>query len=247
MNAAERATARCFPIAVRARKIAPMYQALQRSVVVAVLLLAWSPPPALAGEVTIYRCVDATGKQTLRDTPCAKGEQQQTRTMPRPKDAAPSRAQSPAPASQPDYPARTRVLATYPPRPLYECTDLNDKRYTSDDGEGNPRWVPLWTLGYPAYVGARPLSGVDYRAGGQRVDVPGINRPGSGRFRPGYAGTWIRDPCHVLPHAEACARLVDQRDEIRRRFFNAMPSERDVLRVEERGLNARLDNDCGAH
>jgi hypothetical protein len=26
-----------------------------------------------------------------------------------------------------------------------------------------------------------------------------------------------------------------------------MPSERDVLRVEERGVNARLDNDCGGH
>ena len=31
----------------------------------------------------------------------------------------------------------------------------------------------------------------------------------------------------------------------RTRFFNAMPSERDVLRVEERAINARLDNDCG--
>jgi hypothetical protein len=38
--------------------------------------------------------------------------------------------------------------------------------------------------------------------------------------------------------------MVDRRDAIRRRFFNAMPSERDVLRVEERGINARLANDC---
>lgn len=49
----------------------------------------------------------------------------------------------------------------------------------------------------------------------------------------------------MLPPAEACARLRDRRDQVRTRFFNAMPSERDVLRVEERGINARLDNDCG--
>jgi hypothetical protein len=61
------------------------------------------------------------------------------------------------------------------------------------------------------------------------------------------AGTWVRDDCHALPQQEVCARLSDRRDEIRRRFFNAMPSERDTLRVEERGINARLDDDCGGH
>jgi hypothetical protein len=44
-----------------------------------------------------------------------------------------------------------------------------------------------------------------------------------------------------------CARLRDRRDEINRRFFNAQPSERDTLRVEERGVVARLDEDCGGH
>ena len=60
-------------------------------------------------------------------------------------------------------------------------------------------------------------------------------------------GSWIRDDCAMLPPPEACARLRDRRDQIRTRFFNAMPSERDVLRVEERSINARLDNDCGGH
>jgi hypothetical protein len=62
---------------------------------------------------------------------------------------------------------------------------------------------------------------------------------------PAMAGTWIRDACHGLPQQEVCARLRDRRDEIRRRFFNAQPSERDLLRNEERGIDARLGDDCG--
>ena len=61
----------------------------------------------------------------------------------------------------------------------------------------------------------------------------------------GGGGTWIRDQCALLPPREACARLRDRRDAIRTRFFNAQEKERDVLRLEERGINARLDNDCG--
>jgi hypothetical protein len=51
----------------------------------------------------------------------------------------------------------------------------------------------------------------------------------------------------MLPPQEACARLRDRRAELRNRFFNAQEKERDVLRREERALNARLDNDCGGH
>ena len=62
--------------------------------------LATAAPSARAADddVTIYRCTDAKGKLTLRDTPCAKGQQQQVRSMVRPKDAPP-RAQ-PAPPPQ---------------------------------------------------------------------------------------------------------------------------------------------------
>ena len=227
-----------------------MRHAIHRSLAAAALLLAWSPQPALADDVTIYRCVDAKGKLTLRDTPCAKGERQQTRTMVRPKDAAPRPRTSRPAASPPVYNERTRLVVAYPPRPLYECTDLDGERYTSENAEGHPRWVPLWTLGYPVYPRPRQHAGVDFRIGNRHAEVSGGSRIDTG---PGYpaaaygAGTWIRDPCYALPQDEVCDRLVDRRDEIRRRFFNAMPSERDVLRVEERGINARLDNDCGAH
>jgi hypothetical protein len=218
------------------------------------LLCATLPArPAGAAEVTIYRCVDAKGKLTLRDTPCAQGEQQQARQMQRPQDPPPRPPAPATPVAPPPPVAETRVRVVMPPRPLYECTTPDGERYTSDTGDGNPRWVPLWTLGYPALARPLPQPGPPGVSG--RVELH--NRHLSGNLVIGTpahppallplapAGTWIRDACHALPQAEVCDRLRDRRDTIRRRFFNAQPSERDVLRLEERGINARLDNDCG--
>lgn len=204
-----------------------------------------------ADKVTIYRCTDANGKLTLRDTPCAKGQQQETRSMLRPTDApARSVRTQPAPLAV-TAPAVTRVIVINAPRPLYECVTPDGTRYTSDTGQGNPRFVPLWTLGVPMLVEApiiTPGSGQVHMRNGQ-VDArlhTGSVRRGVVPTAAAYgAGTWVRDACHALPQAEVCDRLLDRRTEIRRRFFNAMPSERDVLRVEERGINARLGNDCG--
>ncbi|HQW60089.1 MAG TPA: DUF4124 domain-containing protein [Thermomonas sp.] len=213
------------------------------------------------GEVRIYRCTDAAGTQTLRDTPCPKGQQQSTRDMLRPKDA-PTRARAPAPASVPaPRPVPAPVVYLAPPRPMYECTTHEGKRYTSENGDGNPRWVPLWTLGYPmsgrpphrdADRGSfRPAPPASAAAGRPQQALPTPAPPPAHRHgglpwpAASGGGTWIRDDCAMLPPAEACARLRDRRDQVRTRFFNAMPSERDVLRVEERGINARLDNDCG--
>ncbi len=204
-----------------------------------------------ADDVTIYRCTDASGRLTLRDTPCRKDQKQQTRTMLRPKDAPFVRAPSAPPAIREVVSAPTRVLVMTAPRPLYECIPPDGATYTSDSAEGNPRWVPLWTLGYPvaafgfsATTGDTRLSITD---GNVRIDggMPRSHPPRAHGFAAYGAGTWVRDDCHALPQAEVCARLVDRRDAIRTRFFNAMPSERDTLRVEERGINARLDNDCG--
>lgn len=172
---------------------------------------------ATQAQVIVYRCVGADGGASLRDTPCPKGERQEARTMVRPTDAPPS---APAPASAPGAgdgasaaekpPPRIVVVREPAPAPMYECTTPDNTTYTSDSPEGNPRWVPMWTLGWP---------------------VP--------------AGTWVRDTCRAMPPAETCARLRDRRAEIERRFFNAMPSERARLELEERGLDARLDADCG--
>ena len=202
---------------------------------------------AQSSDVRIYRCTDSAGRQTLRDTACPKGQQQQVREMVRPKDAPPVKATTPKPAPPPQATTSTQVVYLAPPRPMYECVTPDGKRYTSDDNAGNPRWVPLWTLGYQA---VRPTTFLGSNIGGAPP------RPGSSTRPPrrdinwpvaSGGGQWIRDDCAMLPPADACARLRDRRKEIRTRFFNAMPSERDVLRVEERTINARLDNDCGGH
>ncbi|MCY7354190.1 MAG: DUF4124 domain-containing protein [Lysobacter sp.] len=198
-------------------------------------------------QVTIYRCVDAKGKLTLRDSPCVKGQQQQQRSMVRPKDPPPRPVAKtvrvkPAAAAMP---AEIRYVVVNPPRPLYECERPDGTRYSSDNDDGNRRWVPLWTLGYPVYrerlalgdrIGAPP-PGADAGRGGPRSAM------GYGAFYGG--GTWVQDDCYPLPQDEVCAQLSDRRSELRRRYFNAMPSERETLGVEERGLNARLRADCG--
>lgn len=188
------------------------------------MLAAPRPAPAQAAtqaQVIVYRCIDADGGVSLRDTPCPKGERQEARTMARPTDAPPP---APAPASAPDsgdgasdsaaekQPPRIVVVREPAPAPMYECTTPDNTTYTSDSPEGNPRWVPMWTFGWPV-----------------------------------AAGTWVRDTCRAMPQAETCARLRDRRAAIERRFFNAMPSERAQLELEERGLDARLDADCGGH
>lgn len=212
---------------------------------IALLLSATGLARAQAGgDVRIYRCTDASGKQTLRDTPCPKGQKEQVRDMLRPKDAPTTARPAPPPAPAPQA-VPPPVVYLAPPQPMYECITPDGERYTSNDNDGNPRWVPLWTLGYPA---ARPRTSLGSNIGGP---TPRPDRPTHPPFRDVNwpvatgGGQWIRDDCTMLPPQETCARLRDRRDAIRRRFFNAMPSERDVLRAEERSINARLDNDCG--
>ncbi len=206
------------------------------------LLLAW---PASAEDVTIYRCIAADGTLTLRDSPCAKGETQQVRSMVRPRDpvrpVAPAKAApSPPVAPRPDV----QIVYRMPARPLYECVTSDGERYTSDNGEGNPRWQPLWTVGY---------RGWSHRIdGGAHGGRPPYDRPGSGSpaLQTGVVlpigGTWVRDECHPLPQQEVCSRLSDRRYEIIRRYNSALQSERRQLEVEQRGIDARIDNDCGS-
>ena len=215
--------------------------------------------PVAAQDVRIWRCTDAKGKVILRDAPCRAGETTvEMRSMQRPKDApprAPAAAAAPPPAATA---GTTRVLVLNPPQPMYECVDPDGRRYTSDSGDGNPRWVPYWTLGYPGYLyGAghagrgpayRPANPVNAGIGRAAPPQPPPAR-GTHGYRRGGAfqggGTWIADACQPLPQMEVCDRLRDRRSEIRTRRFNAQEHERTELGREERGINARLANDCG--
>lgn len=224
---------------------------------------AFALPPAAhaADEVTIYRCTDGKGRLSLRDSPCGKGERQETRSMLRPKDA-PARAQPqlPAPAVATPAPAQ-QIIVVNAPRPLYECVAPDNDRYLSDTPEGQARWVPLWPHAYPMqqqvslYAPGQLNVRVDngrvsgnYRSGGHYNGGHHGGHDGGTIVAPTYAdmggGTWVRDPCHALPQIEVCAHLRDRRDAVRRRFFNAQPSERATLTREERSIDARLDQDC---
>lgn len=204
----------------------------------------------VAEPVTIYRCTDAKGRLALRDSPCSKGEHQETRSMVRPKDAPP---RPPQPVSSPQSVAVApppQVVVVSTPRPLYECVTPENTRYLSDTPEGHARWVPLWPNGYPI----TPQPQTVYEPGRLNVRVDNGHVSGgydSGRTRvlvPTYTefggGTWVRDPCHALPQAEVCVRLRDRRDDLRRRFTIAQPSERAVLGREEQSINDRLGQDC---
>ena len=104
------------------------------------LVPALTPAPARADDsVVIYRCTGADGRLTLRDSPCAKDERQETRSMVRPKDAPPRpRPLPPLPAAAPQLPPPPQVIVVNAPRPLYECVTPDDQRYVSESPEGNP-------------------------------------------------------------------------------------------------------------
>lgn len=218
-----------------------MPQLLRTSLMLLLLASIALPARLHAQEVTIYRCIGAAGKLTLRDSPCAKGETQEVRSMQRPKDPAPGALPvakvAPPPASA--APRReVQVIYRTPPRPMYECVTADGEQYTSDNGEGNPRSVPLWTLGYPMWSHRGGSGGGGHRPpDDRRPHLPGAIVPG------GY--TWVRDECHALPQQEVCSRLSDRRYEIIRRYNSALQSDQQRLELEQRGIDARIANDCG--
>lgn len=121
------------------------------------LLLCTGTLPLAAQEVgnnvRVYRCVGSNGAVALQDAPCRDGRQE-VRDMQRPRDPAPrvvrsDRDPTATPAPAPAAPQReVRHVYVQPPQPLYECVRDDGSRYTSNSGEGNPRWVPVWTSAY---------------------------------------------------------------------------------------------------
>ncbi|WP_407468765.1 DUF4124 domain-containing protein [Xanthomonas campestris pv. raphani] len=215
--------------------------------------------------VRIYRCVSSAGTVALQDAPCSSGRQQ-VLDLQRPQDPPPQLPRAaPVAATVAPPPREVRIVTVQPPQPMYECVTEEGTRYTSDSPEGNPRWVPTWG---PAYVsgdpyrrppgirppGPRPAgaSGA-IQAGGDGGYRGGRGGYGGGGYGNGYGGTvivpygnvQIRDECHALPEQEVCARLADRRWELIRRYNSALQSERVDLTLEQRGIDARLQRDCG--
>src|SRR5690554_6678287 len=234
-----------------------------------IALLATPAASAAVADITIYRCTGQDGAVTLSDDPCPKGQQQETRTMQRP-EAPPPRPVAPAAAEAdppvPAAPARREVVVVRAPPPTYECTTPDGEVYTSDSPAGNPRWVPLWTLGYPVYHGPhRPRAAprpVRPAASGRgdglvfdNVGRPTPRPPTGDGIRPAPpagttaaygAGTWIRDQCHAIPAAEVCERLRDRSRELWRGYNSALQSEREAIVTERRAIQTRLDAECPA-
>lgn len=203
-------------------------------------------PPA-ADNVRIYRCVSSSGAVALQDAPCTAGRQEQ-RDMQRPQDppartaSSSERASPAAPTSQ--APRDIRHVYVQPPRPMYECIPEDGEAYISDSNEGNPRWVPLWTTAW-----------VPGHGGGGGWQAAPHGRPGGAHGRPPQVGIGVgvsvpagnilvRDACHALPQQEVCARLRDQRWTLDRRYNSALQGERDAILREQRGIDARLGQDC---
>lgn len=212
-----------------------------------------TPMPAALGtspadDVTIYRCVDKTGKVTLSDSPCMAGQHQEMRAMQRPQDPPPrpTLAPPPIPPPAPDVPREVPAVTVTPPRPMYECVTPEGERYTSDSGEGNPRWQPFWIFAPSFRGGAQHPSPSRPMPPGKPqpppVRPPSRPHPGQGLVPAG--GMMVYDECHPLPQQEVCARLSDRRFEIMRRYNSALQSERRQLDLEQRGIDARMANDC---
>lgn len=169
------------------------------------LAFALACSSASAAEVVIYRCTDAQGRLTLRDSPCRTGERQQVRSMLRPTDPPPRPAAAVAPAAPPSEAERTRIVVVTPPRPLYECVTPDGERYTSENDGGRPRWEPVWTLGVAPLSGAYPGDVQHRRHGGLHGRIHG--RVGeSGRYALRTGGSPhgrleppLRPPLHPPP------------------------------------------------
>lgn len=213
------------------------------------LVMAVVTVAADAAEITIYRCTDGQGRLTLRDTPCKKGETQQTLEMQRPVDP-PRRKVATSPAEPEPTPAPAEVPPSYfavtPPRPMYECVTYEGERYLSDTAEGNPRWVELWALGYPVTVQRNPLGD---NVGGPRPRPPETG-PGPPRLPVdvGLAmtpGSWIRDPCYELGPEEICEHLRNRHFELGRQYNSALQSDRQRIDNEQQLIAQRLDDECG--
>lgn len=194
--------------------------------------------------VVIYRCADAHGRLSLRDSPCRLGERQTVREMIRPKDALVASVKTHNAAPTQTAAATPHVVILRTPQPLYECAGPDRQRYLSDTPEGKLRWVPNPLAFAPAQT---PL--FDPSFGFVHVGQDGLYAGFGDRVHPQRPyvvdnGAWVRDTCRALPQTDACARLREERGALGRRRFNAQQTERIEIDLEERRIHTRIAQDC---
>ncbi|MBD7988244.1 DUF4124 domain-containing protein [Luteimonas sp. Sa2BVA3] len=169
----------------------------RRSLAIALALLACATPAAIAQQVVIYRCTDASGALTVQnDEPCPAGSREERAIIEPPPPMPVYVPQTPAPApaatgtvtaaaaatpvapERPDAPAPARIADAdrLPPPPIFRCHTPGNDRYVSEDAEPKPRCVPLQTVG--------------------------IN--GDPGLAAGAACEWQYDRCERIPDGEAC-------------------------------------------
>lgn len=182
-------------------------------------MLPAAEPPA-TGKVTIYRCVDAKGKVSLQDSPCAKTSQQETREMQRPKDAPPVKKKSPAPPDP--VPMQSYeppiFIASTPPPELYRCTDYEGRTRDSESYDPNPRCEPLWALGYP----------VKYLPPGKR----------------GKMCRWIEDSCVRYEGPALCDRWKAKRKQAESDYRYAFSDTQAYRKSELARITQIVRNSC---
>ncbi len=118
----------------------------------AMTVLALCPQARAENDITIYRCVDASGAITLQnDVPCPKGSQQTLRkvgvlpTLPAP-PAPVVKPPAVAPAAPPAPPAPEPVVRTAPPA-LFQCRTWDERDYLGETAEPPATCAPVQSIG----------------------------------------------------------------------------------------------------
>ncbi len=180
------------------------------------VLSAAAPPET--GKVTIYRCIDAKGKVSLQDSPCAKTSQQETREMLRPKDAPPTKKRPVAAAPKFEQPAAQYFISLTPPPELFQCTDYEGKVRDSENYDPNPRCEPLWALGF------------------QEKYLPFEQR--------GKLCRWIKDSCVRYEGAALCNRWKEKRKQAESDFRYAFSDTLAYRKSELARITQIVRNSC---
>lgn len=178
----------------------------------ALLAMSWAgsslaTTPAKSDNVRIYRCVDAKGKVSLQDSPCAKSSQQETRDLLRPKDGAPVTKQAAPVKNVEPAPESYDMPPLIPPPVLFQCTNYEGKVRDSEIYDTNPRCEPLWVLGY------------------QEKDLPPERR--------GKLCRWVEDSCVRYEGRALCERwkvkLKQAESDVRYAFSDTMAYKKSEL------------------